>query len=145
MTGPAGGLEVGATGPEVTYGPLSRTDIVRYAGASNDFNPMHHDDEFAHAAGQPSVIAHGMLSAGPLASFLTAWFGPDSVVRYRVRFRERVFPGDTLTARGQVTRINQQPEGGMRAEIALTLVRQTGAAAVTGTATVAVSNQSAAR
>jgi acyl dehydratase len=127
----------GDTGPAFTFGPLTRTDIVRYAGASNDFNPIHHDDAFARSAGQPSVFAHGMLSAGLLASFLTRWFGPDSVRRFQVRFRERVWPGDVLAAEGRVLRVHEHG-GGYYAELEVTLRRQSGEAVVTGTATVAV-------
>ena len=61
--------------PAFQVGPLTRTDIVRYAGASGDFNPIHHDEAFALSAGMPGVMAHGMLSAGILASFVTRWFG----------------------------------------------------------------------
>lgn len=82
----------------ITYGPLTRSDLVRYAGASGDFNPLHHDHEFAAKAGLPDVMAHGMLSAGLLASALTQWFGAGSVLRYAVRFRSPVWPGDTLVA-----------------------------------------------
>jgi 3-hydroxybutyryl-CoA dehydratase len=82
----------------VTYGPLTRSDLVRYAGASGDFNPLHHDHEYAIKAGLPDVMAHGMLSAGLLASALTQWFGAGSVLRYAVRFRNPVWPGDVLVA-----------------------------------------------
>lgn len=121
--------------PAFAYGPLSVTDLVRYAGASGDFNPLHHDEAYARAAGLPGVMAHGMLSAGLLASFVTRWFGAGSVRRYRVRFREKVFPGDTLTAEGRVT-----GESGSGAERRLTLElalkRQDGAVVVSGTAEV---------
>jgi acyl dehydratase len=117
--------------PAFTFGPVTRTDIVRYAGASGDMNPLHHDDAFARAGGLPSVIAHGMLSAGVLASFVTAWFGPGSVRRYKVRFREMVFPGDVLTAEGRVVR---RADG--LAELELALRRKDGTPVVTGTATV---------
>lgn len=121
----------GDTGPQFTVGPLTRTDIVRYAGASGDFNPIHHDELFARAAGMPSVMAHGMLSAGLLGSFLTRWFGAGSVRRFRVRFRERVWPGDTLSARGRVVAVQDG-----RASVELELVRQDGAVVVSGSADV---------
>lgn len=124
--------------PEFRFGPVSRTDIVRYAGASGDFNPIHHDEEFARRAGLPGVMAHGMLSAGLLASFLTRWFGPGSVRRYKVRFRERVWPGDVLSARGEVKRV-YEADGESRAELDLELVRQDGAVVLSGNADVAVS------
>src|SRR5206468_8125827 len=89
---------VGDTGPAFSHGPVTRTDLVRYAGASGDFNPLHHDDEYARASGLPGLMAHGMFSAGLLASFVTRWFGPGSVRRFKVRFKEPVFPGDRLSA-----------------------------------------------
>ena len=133
-------VEVGMSAPVVTYGPLTRTDIVRYAGASNDFNPVHHDETFARAAGYPGVLAHGMLSAGLLASFITAWFGPGSVRRFRVRFREIVWPGDQLRAEGVVTAVASAPKPGEPplAELDLTLRNQHGVPVVTGNATVAL-------
>lgn len=124
--------------PAFSYGPLSVTDLVRYAGASGDFNPLHHDEAYARAAGLPGVMAHGMLSAGLLASFVTRWFGAGSVRRYKVRFREKVFPGDTLTAEGRVTGEGAGPDGGRRLTLELALRRQDGQPVVTGTAEVAV-------
>ena len=94
-------IREGDTGPDVTYGPLELADLVRYAGASNDFNPLHYDPAFARSAGQPTIIAHGMLSAGFLASFLTGWFGPDSVHRLKVRFGDPVRPRRHTEASGK--------------------------------------------
>jgi acyl dehydratase len=116
-------------------GPLTRADIVRYAQASGDANPLHQDDEFARSAGLPSVMAHGMLSAGFLASFVTLWCGPDSVRKFKVRFRDRVWPGDRLQAEGQVVRLLETPVGPM-AELDLSLKRADGTVVVTGTAEV---------
>ena len=64
-------VAAGDKSPAFTFGPVTRTDLVRYAGASGDMNPIHHDEDFARASGLPSVMAHGMLSAGLLASFVT--------------------------------------------------------------------------
>ena len=124
--------------PAFRFGPVSRTDLVRYAGASGDFNPIHHDEGFARAAGLPSVMAHGMLSAGLLASFVTRWFGPGSVRRYKVRFRDRVWPGDVLEAKGSVVRELAGAAGERLAELSLELVRQDGAVVVSGSADVAL-------
>jgi acyl dehydratase len=83
-------------------GPVTRTRIVRFAGAAGDFNPMHHDEPFAISAGQPGVFAMGQLQAAILASAVAQWLGSDNVVGYGVRFRDKVWPGDRLVLRGSV-------------------------------------------
>lgn len=125
--------EVGAT-VERTFGPLTRQHLVRYAGASGDFNPMHYDDEFARSAGFPSVFAQGMLSAGVLGTFVAEWLGPRNVRSLSVRFREQVWPGDEVTCSGTVIDIGENAEG-RTVTLELTARRQTGGVAVTGTAT----------
>jgi acyl dehydratase len=89
--------------PPFVVEQLTRTDLVRYAGASGDFNPIHHDQTFAEAAGNPTVFAHGMLSAGFLSRCLTDYVGVQRLRRFKVRFATRVWPGDTVTCRGKVT------------------------------------------
>ena len=79
--------------------PVTRTQIVRFAGAAGDFNPMHHDEPFAVAAGQPSVFAMGQLTAAILATAVADWFGADNVTAYGVRFKDKVWPGDRLVLR----------------------------------------------
>jgi 3-hydroxybutyryl-CoA dehydratase len=116
----------------IAYPPLTRTDFVRYAGASGDFNPLHHDRDYAEAAGLADVMGHGMLSAGLLASALTTWFGEGSVVDYAVRFQSPVWPGDALVA--SCTRIT--PLGADRAEMELTLARGADDVVLTGRAVV---------
>jgi acyl dehydratase len=91
---------------------LTRTDLVRYAGASGDFNPIHHDQTFAEAAGNPTVFAHGMLSAGFVGRCVTDYVGVQRLRRFKVRFATRVWPGDTITCKGKVTR--KYIEGGAR-------------------------------
>lgn len=81
---------------ERTIGPLTRTDIVRYAGAGGDFNPVHHDEVFAAAAGYPSVFAHGLFTAGSAATVMAQVAGPLALRRYFVRYSGQVWPGDTL-------------------------------------------------
>lgn len=87
---------------ERTVGPVTRTQIVRFAGAAGDFNPMHHDEPFALAAGQPGVFAMGQLQAAMLASMVAEWLGAENVVGYGVRFRDKVWPGDRLILSGDV-------------------------------------------
>ena len=82
---------------------LTRDDLVRYAEASGDRNPLHLDDAAARAAGFPGVIAHGMLTMGHLATCLTRWLGgPGALERLTAPFRAPVFPGETLVAGGRV-------------------------------------------
>lgn len=92
---------------EVECPPVTRTQIVRFAGAGGDFNPMHHDEEFARAAGQPSVFAMGQLQAAMLARMASDWLGAANLRSLEVRFTAKVWPGDVLKLRGTVTeRVN---------------------------------------
>ena len=98
--------EPGSSFPERTFGPLSRVDIVRYAGASGDFNPIHIDAPYARATGAPDVFAMGMLPAGYLARAASEWLGgPGGFRRFKVRFAARVWPGDLLACTGLVTKV----------------------------------------
>lgn len=124
-------LKVGASLPERSFGPQTHTDIVRYQGASGDFNPIHHDDEFAKAAGMPGVFSVGMLQAGYLGTFCVDLFGAESVRRMSVRFAEQVWPGDELICRGVVSKVESTT-----AELDLTIARADGGVAVSGSATV---------
>ena len=99
-------LAVGAELPERAY-RVTRADLVRYAGASGDFNPIHWNDEVAKAVGLPGVIAHGMYSMGVAARMVTGWVGdPAAIKRLRVRFSTMIEPGQTLTAKGEVAEVD---------------------------------------
>ncbi|MEA2171968.1 MAG: hypothetical protein QOF76_5268 [Solirubrobacteraceae bacterium] len=87
---------------EERTGPITRTQIVRFAGAGGDFNPMHHDEQFARAAGQPTVFAMGQLPAAIMAAAVGRWLGRETIAGYGVRFREKVWPGDQLVLRGRL-------------------------------------------
>ncbi len=96
-------LKVGDMREEVVIDNLTRTQLVMYAGASGDYNPVHTDEVFAtKVAGYPTVFAHGMLSMGATARMLTNWVGDGRLTKYGVRFVAQVWPGDTLTARASV-------------------------------------------
>jgi acyl dehydratase len=85
---------------------LKRTQIVQYAGASGDYNPLHTDEPFAtQAAGFPSVFAHGMLTMGITGRALTDYVGDGRLTKYGARFMAQVFPGDDLTATLTVTEL----------------------------------------
>ena len=138
MTATTDSLEVGAEAPPFTDSPLTRTDFVRYQGASGDMNPIHHDDEFARSAGFPSVFAVGMLQAGVLATYVTDWLGPANVRRFKVQFREQAWPGDVLTYHATVT--GRREEAGERlVDLELSVTRQTGGVHLKGWATFALS------
>ena len=95
-------------GDEITdwpsVGPISRTHFVRYAGASGDFNPMHHDDTVATKVGYPSVFGHGMFTAGLLGHYVTDWVGHGNVRKYKVQFKGQLYPERTLSFKATVTR-----------------------------------------
>ena len=132
-------LLVGDEAPPLVVEGLSRTHFVRYAGASGDFNPMHHDDTIATSVGNPSVFGHGMLTAGLMARVLKDWFGPDALRRYQVRFSKQVWPGETLTCTAKVTGIRDAEESGIGlVDVECQVVNQDGEAKLTGTATAAV-------
>jgi 3-hydroxybutyryl-CoA dehydratase len=86
---------------ELRVGPITRTDIVRFAGAGGDFNPLHHDEEYARAAGFPTVFAMGQFQAGLLSRLAADWLGLENVRSYKVRFKAKVWPGDVLVLRGR--------------------------------------------
>ena len=96
------GMDLG----EAVFGPVSREDFVAYADASGDDNPIHQDEEYARRSGAPTVFAMGMLNAGYLAHAVSDWFGgPQNIKRYKVRFTNRVWPGDELVCSGKVVSI----------------------------------------
>ena len=131
----ASGIKVGDTYSEVVVDNLSRTQIVQYAGASGDYNPIHTDEIFAtKVAGYPTVFAHGMLTMGLTGKMVTNYVGDGRLTNYGVRFVRQVWPGDTLTAVAEVASIRQ--EGGESlVELAITTTNQNGEAVLTGSAT----------
>jgi acyl dehydratase len=95
-------LDRGSVLPELRKTPITKVQLVKYAGASGDYNLIHTDDETARSVGLEGVIAHGMLSMAFLGEYLCWLAGPESIRRLSVRFSEMVRPGDTLTCRGRV-------------------------------------------
>ena len=113
---------------------LTRTDLATYAGASGDFNPMHHDEVKAKAAGLPSVFGHGMFSAGFLASALTDYVGVGNLARYKVRFTKQTWPDDVLTTK--ITVRAKRNEGSRNlVDLDCELVTDKGVTVVAGEAT----------
>src|SRR3954452_17931252 len=93
-----GAVTPGDASPPISH-KLTRTDLVMYAGASGDFNPMHTDEVAAKAAGLPSVFGHGMFSAGLLAKAITDYVGVANLKSYKVRFTKQTWPDEVLTSR----------------------------------------------
>ncbi|MFW2332932.1 MaoC/PaaZ C-terminal domain-containing protein [Ilumatobacter sp.] len=128
-------LATGDTRTEVIVEDLTRTQIVMYAGASGDYNPLHSDELFTReVAGYPTVFAHGMLTMGMTARVLTDWVGDARLTKYGVRFVNQVWPGDTLTTTAEVTDVRTEGDDHL-ADFSVTTVNQDGTAVITGTAT----------
>jgi acyl dehydratase len=101
-------LKVGDTFTERLVEDLKRTQVVMYAGASGDYNPVHTDELFTtKVAGYPGVFAHGMLTMGMTGMMLTNYVGDGRLTEFGVRFTNQVFPGDTLDSTATVTAINE--------------------------------------
>ena len=101
-------LKVGDTYTERLVEDLKRTQVVMYAGASGDYNPVHTDELFTtKVAGYPGVFAHGMLTMGMTGMMLTNYVGDGRLTEFGVRFTNQVFPGDTLDSPAPVTAINE--------------------------------------
>jgi acyl dehydratase len=130
-------LSVGDQAPPLVVENLSRTNFVRYAGASGDFNPMHHDDTVATSVGNPSVFGHGMLTAGYMARVVKDWLGPESLRRFQVRFSKQVWPGETLTCTATVTELREDGGDGL-ADLELAVANADGESKLTGSATAVV-------
>jgi acyl dehydratase len=128
----AGELSAGQTFENVVVEDLKRAQIVQYAGASGDYNPLHTDEIYAtKTAGYPSVFAHGMLTMGLTGQAITALAGAEGLLRFGVRFTAQVWPGDTLTVRSTVVRV-----GDGEAEFSVSAVNAEGTQVVSGYAHV---------
>ena len=125
-------LQVGQTFETVVVEDLKRTQIVQYAGASGDYNPLHTDEIYTTSiAGYPSVFAHGMLTMGLTGQAIAGLVGPENLLRFGVRFTAQVWPGDTLTVRGSVVRIEETDDGRV-AEFAVFTVNAEGREVLSG-------------
>ena len=89
-------VNIGDAPPPLVCDPLTRTQLVRYAGASHDFNPNHHDEVYARANGNKAVFGMGMLAGGYCARLVTDWLGDGALRRLRIRFASRFWPGDVV-------------------------------------------------
>jgi acyl dehydratase len=130
-------LAEGDRAPEFSHS-LTRTDLVQYAGASGDFNPMHTDEATAQERGLPSVFGHGMFTAGLLGKALTDYVGVGNLRTFKVRFTKQTWPGEVLTSRITVAK-KYDDAGEHRVDLECEVVNQDGEAKLTGVAVAALS------
>ena len=116
---------------------FTREDLVAYAHASGDMNPIHREEEFAKSVGLPDVIAHGMLSMGWLARLLTNWVPQTAIRDYSVRFAAMTQVHEKITCTGQVTE-KFEVDGEHRVRLSLTTANAEGQVKLAGDAVVAL-------
>lgn len=124
-------LNVGDSMPDIQLEPVSRLDLIKYAGASGDFNPIHTIDEEATKAGLPGIIAHGMWTMGNLAKHFTAFHEEGFVKDYAVRFKNMVQLGDQLTLKATLMEVD-----GQELHFNVETLNQEGKKVISGTLTV---------
>jgi acyl dehydratase len=134
-------VNVGDAIPSFVVENLTRSDFVRYAGSSGDFNPIHHDQTFAEASGYPTVFAMGMFNAGLLSKCIADYVGRENLRKYKVRFATQVWPGDTVTCTGKVTK-KYAENGDKVIEGELQMTNQKGQVAIQGSFKAALSSRS---
>jgi len=122
-------LKAGESLKEIQLAPVSRMDLIKYSGASGDFNPIHTIDDEAIKAGLPGIIAHGMWTMGNLAKLFTAYYEEGFVEDYSIRFKGMVFLGDVITLKARlkerqdrnlcftVQAVNQQGKDVLKGEV----------------------------
>ena len=134
----AGNLSVGDTFEQVLVEDLKRTQIVQYAGASGDYNPLHTDEVFAtKVAGYPTIFAHGMLTMGMTGKLITDTVGDGRLKKFGGRFTSQVFPGDTLTGKAEVEAIREEA-GEQLVDLKVVTTNQDGREVFSGYATAVI-------
>ncbi|MBL8651129.1 MAG: dehydratase [Sphingopyxis sp.] len=129
--------DIGSPLPEVIFGPISRTTLALYAGASGDHNPAHIDIDFARNAGLPDVFAHGMLSFGVLARVVTQWAGVAALREFGARFVSITQVHDKISCKATI--IERFEAGGeTRLRLAVVATAQDGRETLNGDAVVAL-------
>lgn len=101
-------LHIGDSLEDKTLEPVSRMDLIKYSGASGDFNPIHTIDEEASKAGLPGIIAHGMWTMGNLTNLFTDYYEEGFIQDYRIRFSGMVFLQDIITLKALVEETTEE-------------------------------------
>ena len=94
--------------PDFTKKPITKVQLVKYAGASGDFNPLHFDEEYAKTRGLKKLIAHGMLSMGFLSEYVESVFGVGKIKKLQVNFKSMVFIGEEITCSGKINNLDTE-------------------------------------
>ncbi|KAB7707815.1 dehydratase [Bacillus aerolatus] len=97
---------IGSSLTDVQLDPVNRLDLIKYAGASGDFNPIHTIDEEAEKTGLPGIIAHGMWTMGNVSKLFTPYYGEGFIQDYSIRFKGMVLLNDVLTLKAKLTKID---------------------------------------
>ncbi|MFT9597929.1 MaoC/PaaZ C-terminal domain-containing protein [Mesobacillus sp.] len=100
-------LKAGESLKEVQLDPVDRITLIKYAGASGDYNPIHTIDEEAKKAGLPGIIAHGMWTMGNLAKLFTEFYEEGFIQDYTIRFKGMVFLNDVVTLKAELAEENE--------------------------------------
>ena len=134
-------VQVGDTIPELVKPALSHIQLVRYAGASGDFNPLHTDPKFGEMVGTGGIIAHGMLIMGFVGQLLSDYVGPAALRKFGVRFRGMTHLDDVITCTGTITE-KYEADGEGRIAGKVQAVDQNGDIKVSGTFVAALPRRS---
>lgn len=125
-------VQVGDELPKLVKTPITHLQLVKYAGASGDFNPLHTDPKVGEAIGTGGIIAHGMLIMGFLGQMLSDYVGPQALKKFGVRFKGMTHLDDEITCTGTITKkYEENDEGHIAGEVWAT--DQHGEVKVTGT------------
>ena len=125
-------VQVGDELPRLVKGPVTHLQLVRYAGASGDFNPLHTDPKIGEALGIGGIIAHGMLIMGFVGQLLSDYVGPTALRKFDIRFKGMTRIGDEITCTGTITE-KYEADGEARIAGKVQAADQNGDVKVTGT------------
>jgi acyl dehydratase len=121
--------------PSLDKGTVTHNQIIRYAGASGDFNPIHNDPEFAKSVGLDGTIAHGMLIMGLVGHLVSDWAGVDRVKGFKVAFKAMTLPGEKIICKGKVKK-KKEENGEKLIILAVTAENDSGEVKVSGDAVI---------
>ena len=134
-------VQVGYAIPQLVKSPVSHLQLVRYAGASGDFNPLHTDPKIGEMIGTGGIIAHGMLIMGFVGQMLSDYVGPTALRKFGVRFKGMTHIDDAITCSGTITE-KYEADGEGRIAGKVQAADQNGDVKVTGTFVAALPRRS---